>query len=58
MALLLGMKLERYLIDERIFKKPRDAKDLQLLGLGCLLHDVGKMRIPAEIFNKAGTAHR
>jgi HD-GYP domain-containing protein (c-di-GMP phosphodiesterase class II) len=54
MALLLGMKLERYLIDERIFKKARDAKDLQLLGLGCLLHDVGKMRIPAEIFNKPG----
>ncbi len=54
MALLLGMKLERYLIDERIFKKPRDAKDLQQLGLGCLLHDVGKMRIPQEIFNKPG----
>jgi HD-GYP domain-containing protein (c-di-GMP phosphodiesterase class II) len=54
MAMLLGMKLERYLIDERIFKKARDAKDLQLLGLGCLLHDVGKMRIPIEIFNKPG----
>ncbi len=54
LALLLGMKLERYLIAERVFKKPRDAKDLQLLGLGCLLHDVGKMRIPVEIFNKPG----
>ena len=54
LALLLGMKLERYLIAERVFKKPRDAKDLQLLGLGCLLHDVGKMRIPGEIFNKPG----
>jgi HD-GYP domain-containing protein (c-di-GMP phosphodiesterase class II) len=52
MSLLLGMKLERYLIDERSFKKPRDAKDLQLLGLGCLLHDVGKMRIPTHILNK------
>ncbi len=54
MAMLLGMKLERYLIEERIFKKPRDAKDLQQLGLGCLLHDVGKMRIPQEIVNKPG----
>ena len=54
LALLLGMKLERYLIEERTFKKPRDAKDLQLLGLGCLLHDVGKMRIPSEIFTKPG----
>jgi HD-GYP domain-containing protein (c-di-GMP phosphodiesterase class II) len=51
-ALLLGLKLERYLIDERSFKKPREAKDLQLLGLGCLLHDVGKMRIPTHVLNK------
>ncbi len=51
LALLLGMKLERYLIDERCFKNAREAKDLQLLGLGCLLHDVGKMRIPPELLN-------
>ncbi len=54
MSLLLGMKLERYLIDQRSFKSPREAKDLQLLSLGCLLHDVGKMRIPAHILNKPG----
>jgi HD-GYP domain-containing protein (c-di-GMP phosphodiesterase class II) len=54
MALLLGMKLERYLIGERSVKNARDAKDLQQLGLGCLLHDVGKMKIPAEILNKPG----
>ncbi len=57
LALLLGMKLERYLIEQRIFKTARDAKDLQCLGLGCLLHDVGKMRIPAEILNKPAPAH-
>jgi HD-GYP domain-containing protein (c-di-GMP phosphodiesterase class II) len=51
LALLLGMKLERYLIDERCFKTAREAKDLQLLGLGCLLHDVGKMRIPGDILH-------
>jgi HD-GYP domain-containing protein (c-di-GMP phosphodiesterase class II) len=28
--------------------------DLTELGLGCLLHDVGKMRIPLEILNKPG----
>jgi len=54
LSLLLGMKLERYLIEERSFKSARDAKDLQHLGLGCLLHDVGKMRIPVEILNKPG----
>jgi HD-GYP domain-containing protein (c-di-GMP phosphodiesterase class II) len=54
LALLLGMKLERYLIEERCQKSPRDAKDLRELGLGCILHDVGKMRIPPEILNKPG----
>lgn len=54
LALLLGLKLDRYLIAERKHKAARDAKNLQELGLGCLLHDVGKMRIPAEILNKPG----
>ncbi len=54
LSLLLGMKLERYLIEERQSKSPRDAKDLTQLGLGCLLHDIGKMRIPPEILNKPG----
>jgi HD-GYP domain-containing protein (c-di-GMP phosphodiesterase class II) len=54
LSLLLGMKLERYLIEERFSKTARDAKDLTLLGLGCLLHDVGKMRIPQHILNKPG----
>ncbi|MGE0609682.1 MAG: HD-GYP domain-containing protein [Pirellulales bacterium] len=54
LALMLGMRLERYLIAERTFKTARDAKDLQLLGLGMLLHDVGKMRIPPAILNKPG----
>jgi HD-GYP domain-containing protein (c-di-GMP phosphodiesterase class II) len=54
LSLLLGMKLERYLIDERSTKTARDAKDLRQLGLGCLLHDVGKMLIPADVLNKPG----
>jgi HD-GYP domain-containing protein (c-di-GMP phosphodiesterase class II) len=54
LSLLLGMKLERYLIQERHLKNARDAKDLRELGLGCILHDVGKMRISAAILNKPG----
>lgn len=54
LSLLLGMRLERYLIDQRASKNARDAKDLRLLGLGCLLHDIGKMQIPTEILNKPG----
>jgi HD-GYP domain-containing protein (c-di-GMP phosphodiesterase class II) len=54
LSLLLGMKLERYLIEQRSSKSPRDAKDLKELGLGALLHDVGKMRVPQDILNKPG----
>jgi HD-GYP domain-containing protein (c-di-GMP phosphodiesterase class II) len=54
LSLLLGMKLERYLIAERRFKLARDAKDLHLLGLGSLLHDIGKMLVPKEILHKPG----
>jgi HD-GYP domain-containing protein (c-di-GMP phosphodiesterase class II) len=54
LALLVGMRLERYLIDERQHKTARQAKDLHLLGLGCLLHDIGKMRVPGEVLHKPG----
>ena len=54
LALLLGMKLERYLIDQRRFKPAKEAKNLHFLGVGCLLHDIGKMKIPTEILNKPG----
>lgn len=54
LSLMLGMRIERYLIEERCFKTARDAKDLQLLGLGMILHDVGKMQIPPQILNKPG----
>lgn len=54
LALLLGLKLENYVIQERPHKRMRDAKDLQSLGLGCLLHDVGKMLIAPEVLNKPG----
>lgn len=54
LALVTGMKLERYLIDQRPNKSPRDAKDLRDLGLGCLLHDIGKMRIDPDVLHKPG----
>ena len=54
LSLLVGMNLDRYLIDERRFKSAREAKELHLLGLGCLLHDVGKIKVPKDILNKPG----
>jgi HD-GYP domain-containing protein (c-di-GMP phosphodiesterase class II) len=48
LAMLLGMKTSAYLAHHGA----ADAADLQHLALGCLLHDVGKMRVPLEILNK------
>jgi putative nucleotidyltransferase with HDIG domain len=31
-----------------------DENQLELLGLGALLHDIGKMRVPLDILNKPG----
>ena len=53
-AMLVGMKLEKYLVAETTHEWGADGRDLRLLGLGCLLHDIGKMRVPTEILNKPG----
>lgn len=53
-ALLLGMKLDGYLIEQRPHVTPREAKDVVILALGCLLHDVGKTKIDKAILNKPG----
>ncbi|MDH3354487.1 MAG: HD-GYP domain-containing protein [Chromatiales bacterium] len=31
-----------------------DEKELRILGLGALLHDIGKMHVPLEVLNKPG----
>lgn len=52
LSLLLGLKLERYLVAQRPNANPAVAKDVQHLGLGSLLHDVGKTRIARTILDK------
>lgn len=54
LSLLLGLHLDRYLIKQRPMKSPGEAKDVHYLGLGSLLHDVGKMQIPKAVLEKPG----
>ena len=54
LSLLLGMKLDWYLIKERPSLTPVKAKEVVSLGLGCLLHDIGKLRISKDILDKPG----
>lgn len=48
LSLLLGLKLEAYLIRERRWLAAHNAKDVLNLGVAGMLHDIGKHRIAAE----------
>jgi len=48
LALLLGMRLDAYIIRQRPKVPPHLAMDLTPLGVGCLLHDIGKLQLPPE----------
>jgi HD-GYP domain-containing protein (c-di-GMP phosphodiesterase class II) len=49
LALLIGMRLESYLLQQRPQLPPHLAMDLTGLGVGCLLHDIGKLSLPEEL---------
>ncbi len=49
LAILLGIKLQNYLVRERARVTLASANDLTQLGIGCMLHDVGKLTLPEEI---------
>lgn len=53
LAMLMTLKLERYMQQERTIKSSR-IKDARELGLGCLVHDYGKLKLPQAIVNKPG----
>lgn len=49
LSLLMGLKLEGYLIKQRKHIDPVRAKEVINLGLGAMLHDVGVLRLPPEV---------
>lgn len=48
LAVLMGLKLEGYLVKERRHVDPIRAKEVTSLGLGAMLHDVGVMHIDPD----------
>jgi HD-GYP domain-containing protein (c-di-GMP phosphodiesterase class II) len=52
MALLMGLKLEDYLISQRTRVGVTNARDVTSLGLGAMLHDVGMLRLPADVLER------
>jgi HD-GYP domain-containing protein (c-di-GMP phosphodiesterase class II) len=49
LGVMLGLRLEGYLVEQRKRVHSRAAKDVVNLGLGCMLHDVGELELPAAL---------
>ena len=47
LGVILGLKLDGYLIEQRKRLTGHHAKDVVNLGIGCMLHDLGEMQLPA-----------
>jgi hypothetical protein len=49
LSLALGIKLERYLIDQRDRLPPAHAREVVNLGVAGMLHDLGKAKLPESL---------
>lgn len=52
LSLLMGLKLEGYLVRQRRRIHPVVAKEVTALGLGAMLHDVGVTALPKEVYER------
>jgi HD-GYP domain-containing protein (c-di-GMP phosphodiesterase class II) len=48
LGVILGLRLEGYLIAQRKHLSGRWAKDVVNLGVGCMLHDIGELQLPEK----------
>jgi HD-GYP domain-containing protein (c-di-GMP phosphodiesterase class II) len=54
-ALIMGLRLESYLIRERARLAPQHAKEVVNLGVAGMLHDIGKMRLSEALQRRCET---
>jgi HD-GYP domain-containing protein (c-di-GMP phosphodiesterase class II) len=52
MSLLLGLRLDGYLIQQRSRLSAMNAKKVASLGVGALLHDIGLLRLEPEVLER------
>ena len=57
LALLLGLKLEGYLVKQRKHVDAERAKDVVALGVGAMLHDIGVTMLPQEVVERYRQTH-
>lgn len=49
LSLLMALKLDGYLISERPWAGPKRAQNVESLGVGAMLHDVGMLRLSEDV---------
>ena len=49
LSLMIGLKLENYLIEERKRLSTQHAKEVVNLGVAGMLHDIGKLKLPEPL---------
>ena len=49
LSLILGLKMEAYLIQQRARLDPAHAREVVNLGVAGMLHDIGKMKLAEEV---------
>lgn len=52
LSLMMGLRLDGYLVRERRRLSARQARDVVNLGLGALFHDIGLLRIDPDAFEE------
>jgi HD-GYP domain-containing protein (c-di-GMP phosphodiesterase class II) len=57
LSVLLGLKLQGYLVQQRKRLLPKDARDVVSLGLGAALHDVGMIGLEPEVRERHERSH-
>lgn len=48
LAVMIGLRLESYVVEQRKRVPGPDARDIVNLGIGCLLHDIGELQMLPE----------
>jgi HD-GYP domain-containing protein (c-di-GMP phosphodiesterase class II) len=57
LSMLMGMRLDFYLVRERPRLSPHRARDLTTLGIGALFHDIGMLRLPPDALARWHQTH-
>lgn len=48
LGVMVGLRLESYLVSQRKRLAEHEARNVENLGLGCMLHDLGELQLPEK----------